>query len=657
MSRSLLALVLGASAVAVYFPCLRGELIWDDHYFIEDNPFNRDAAGLAAIWTTFTAADYWPLTYSAFWVEWRLWGAAVLPYHIVNLILHLTTGMLLAEILRRLAVRGWWLTALLFVVHPVNVECVAWIAQQKTLLATALLFAATLAFVVARSCPGTWNACDTLALVAFVLALLSKTSVVTFPIALLGYEQLTRRIDRTAIVRAAPFFIAALVGGLLTVACNAAHGTDVVHDRGLAERIAGAFTAGWFYLGKALVPIDLCFIYPRWHIAPGSITAWLPAAAWAGSLAGVVALSRWIGQPLLAGVGWYLVMLVPALGLIDIYFLSFAPAADHYQYQSLPGVLAAVVHVLATVSEGPASSWPAAARWRRVAPWVAAAVTLALAIGAQSRSAAYVDAETIWTDTLRRNPRCELACNTLGAIFRDRGDNERAIALYRGAIAFGRQPATVALAETNLRGLLALLAYRAGRLREAASELDVLVMSPNFPPPHLTDQGFAAVLNLRGKVASLLDDEGTAVRSFAASLRRLRSGNDEAMAYCRLAAVRVASASEAMLEAGCAEVVNRFPGTHAAARAHHEAGVITQRRGDHELAVRHFEATLRIEPHAVDTLVALAASREQLGDLAAAGAACARALEVDPDRPAVRGLAERLSIAASAIDVGSDEPE
>lgn len=640
---------LAAAAWFVYAPALDGGFIWDDADFIFENPLNRDNGGLWKIWATFAAADYWPLTYSAFWLEWRLWGTAVRGYHLVNLALHVAAGGLLAAILCCLSVRGWWLAATLFVVHPVNVECVAWMAQQKTLLATTLLFTSALAYLRARSRPTVWNGGDTAALAAFVLALLAKTSVVAFPCALLGWEWLHRRIDRIALARTAPFFGAALIGGALTIACNALHETGTVHDKDLAERVAGAFAADWAYLLKAFVPKELCFVYPRWRIDPGSIVGWLPAAAWAAALAVVAVLPQPYRRPLAAGLGWYLIMLAPATGIVDIYFLSYAPFADHYQYQSLPGVLAAVVHVAAFTLSQLVAKLPAFATWWRLTGAAAcAAATMTLAIAARTRAYAYVDAETIWRDTLRRNPRCELAYNNLGAIHRDRLENEQAIACYREVIRLRGHTAVTAVAETNLRGLSALLAYRAGSLRKAADELDLLLEADHFPHRHLVPEAIAAVYSLRGKLASLAGDEATAARCFAASLRVLPEGNAEAAAFEQLTGRRAAAAGDdGALYAACSRVVAEFPDTHAAARAHHEAGLVARRRGDKETAAKHFQAAERTEPHAIDTLVAHAEVLADLGRTDNALDICARVFQIEPDRPDAVALARRLSGASA----------
>ena len=538
-----LVVVLATAACVVYAPAIDGGLIWDDvQVFVTENPLNRDLSGLVTIWTSFAAVDYWPLVYSAFWVEWQLWGEAPRGYHLVNIGLHIGAATVLALVLRRLAVRGWWVAALLFVVHPVNVEAVAWISQQKTLLSTALMLASGLLYLRAGQGSGRRPGGDLPALAVFTLALLAKTSVVAFPVALLGYEALERGISRATLMRLLPFFLVAILGGSLTIACNAAHDTGAVHDRDLATRVAGMGAAGWFYAGKAVWPVDLCFVYPRWDIDPRRAVDWLPCLAWIIVLTVAYRGIRSWGRAVLAGVGWYLLMLAPASGIVDIYFLTYAPVADHYQYPALPGLLALLSHGL-TVAAGRGIAW-LRGRWPgspilvgRLAHGavgvVGAVAVIALASGARGRAAVFIDAETLWRDTLRRNPRSDLAYNNLGALLRDRGDDAGALACYREVMRLPADSAAAAMAETNFRGLTALRAFHAGELPRAAHELDLLVAAPHFPHRHLVPEAVAAVLNLRGRIAVLLGDGQTAVRMFTASLEALPVGNLEAVAFLR----------------------------------------------------------------------------------------------------------------------------
>src|SRR5262249_47046133 len=147
---------------------------------LTDNPLIKASDGLYRIWCTTEAIDYWPVCNSTLWFEWRLWGLNPTGYHIVNLILHVTAALLIWMILSRLALPGAFLAGLLFAVHPVNVESVAWISQCKSVLAMQFFLLSILAYLHAEtpqpSAPAAmrwyW-----LSLAAFVLAMLSKGSV------------------------------------------------------------------------------------------------------------------------------------------------------------------------------------------------------------------------------------------------------------------------------------------------------------------------------------------------------------------------------------------------------------------------------------------------------------------------------------------------
>src|SRR5262245_51609360 len=128
------ALIVLLTAIS-YAPAMDGRFIWDDQSLITNNPLVKAPDGLYRIWLTSEAIDYWPLTNTSFWVEWRLWGADTRGYHLTNLSLHMTAAVLIWIILRRLSIPGGFFAALLFAVHPVNVESVAWVAERKNTLA------------------------------------------------------------------------------------------------------------------------------------------------------------------------------------------------------------------------------------------------------------------------------------------------------------------------------------------------------------------------------------------------------------------------------------------------------------------------------------------------------------------------------------------
>src|SRR5262249_8431303 len=128
------ALIVLLTAVA-YLPAMNGRFIWDDEALVANNVLVKAPDGLYRIWLTSEAIDYWPLTNTSFWIEWRLWGTDTRGYHLTNLAFHVVAAVLIWIILRRLSIPGGFFAALIFAVHPVNVESVAWIAQLKNTLA------------------------------------------------------------------------------------------------------------------------------------------------------------------------------------------------------------------------------------------------------------------------------------------------------------------------------------------------------------------------------------------------------------------------------------------------------------------------------------------------------------------------------------------
>src|ERR1017187_7694998 len=117
--------------VVTYLPALRNGFIWDDDDHLTANPAMTAPNGLRMIWSSLTVSRYYPLTLTTFWVEHRFWGLNPLPYHLVNIGLHALNGCLIFLVLRRLCIPGASLVAMLWAVHPVNVESVAWITELK----------------------------------------------------------------------------------------------------------------------------------------------------------------------------------------------------------------------------------------------------------------------------------------------------------------------------------------------------------------------------------------------------------------------------------------------------------------------------------------------------------------------------------------------
>ena len=178
-----MAVLLLCATLAAYSPALNGGLVWDDDGHVT-KPALQSLHGLGRIWFEVGATQqYYPMLHSAFWIEHRLWGDSVLGYHLTNVFLHVMAACLVVWIMRRLSLPGAWFAGFLFALHPVCVEAVAWIAEQKSTLSAVFYLGAAIAYL--RFDQTRRKTLYFYALGLFVLALLSKTVTATLPAALL----------------------------------------------------------------------------------------------------------------------------------------------------------------------------------------------------------------------------------------------------------------------------------------------------------------------------------------------------------------------------------------------------------------------------------------------------------------------------------------
>ena len=367
-ARALAALLILLTVIA-YLPAIGAGYVWDDDTLLTANPQMRSVAGLVQIWKGEQSRDYTPLTLSAFWLEWRLWGDDATAYHVVNILLHALSAILLWRILARLRVPGAWLGGLLFAIHPVNVASVAWIAELKNTLSGALFLGSILSWLVARGGNRRWLYVASLGL--FILASLSKGAVVTLPavliLCLLWHE---RKITRDGLLRILPYVLIAISTAMFTIRYQArAPHYDLLPDS-IAYRVSRAGAAIWFYLGALFWPAGLSPMRVPWLPNLRSPLAWAPALSAAGAFAILFWKRRSWGRPLLFGYAYWLVVVLPVLGFVWMALLQETPAADWWQYLAGPGIFACVA----------AGAALAARKWRIVAPLVVIALVLGVII-------------------------------------------------------------------------------------------------------------------------------------------------------------------------------------------------------------------------------------------------------------------------------------
>jgi hypothetical protein len=217
--------------ILVYLPALRNGFIWDDDSYVTENPTLRDLSGLRRIWFEMGAVpQYYPMVHTTFWLEYHLWGLNPVGYHLINVLLHATAAILLWQVLQRSQIRGAWLAAVIFALHPIEVESVSWVTECKNVLSAVFYFAAALAYLrfdalmeAGGSNRQRW--CWYLgALLLLLAALLSKTVTGSLPAALLLLCCWKKgRVHWGDTLPLLPFFVLGAGLGLLTAEMEKYH--------------------------------------------------------------------------------------------------------------------------------------------------------------------------------------------------------------------------------------------------------------------------------------------------------------------------------------------------------------------------------------------------------------------------------------------------
>ncbi|MDD9875248.1 MAG: tetratricopeptide repeat protein [Gammaproteobacteria bacterium] len=463
---ALAALALCLLVAVSYFPATYAGFIWDDLAFTSAKPV-QDLSGLWRIWFAPGSLDkeghYWPVLYSIFWLEHKLWGFHPLGYHLTSVLLHIGVTLLLWHLLKRMAVPGAWFAAALFAVHPLHAESVVWVIGRKDLLASAFYLAAVLAYIRFTEERRRGHYLGALGL--FMLGLLSKSIVITLPAALLLWHWWRRgRITAADLARALPFL---LVGLTVTVFDWLSYKDleSIAFHYSPAERALLAAQSLWFYIAKLVWPADLAVIYPRWEVSTGNLLAWACLTATAAALAALYLLRRRIGRGPLAAVLFFAVTLSPTLGFVDYGYMQFSFVADRYQYLAGAGFL------ILTAA--------AAVRGVRALPGIsgkletrasALAVVPLLILGALTWQQAniYRDEGAFFTHITTLNPHARLAHYNLAREYMRQGRIEDAEAAFRDEYRFALEQKPVDQKRLGLAHLgLATIAEQRGQPEEA----------------------------------------------------------------------------------------------------------------------------------------------------------------------------------------------
>ncbi len=607
------ALLLMAAVVMVYWPALHGDFVWDDDTHISANQTLRSLKGLWDIWFQPGATcQYYPLSFTGFWIGYHLWGLNPLGYHLATVVLHGTVALLLWQVLKRLEVRAAWLAGAIFALHPVNVMSVAWMTELKNTLAGALVLGAVWAYlrfaglgIYETTAPEgkSWRY-GLLALAFFQLAMFAKTAVSFLPVTLLLLVWWKR--ERIVWRMACPLLAMSGIAmgmGLLTLHVEHLHGATGDEFRmGLLERVLVSGRSFWFYLGKLFFPYPLTFIYERWKINAGVWWQYGYPAATVGILGGLWLLRRRIGK------GFFVALLhfdltTSMLVLIQVlYMMRYSFVSDHWQYFGC-------MSVFAMTASGIAWSLSRQGMWARPSgTMIIAGLLLALATLSWRQCAMYASEETLLQTTIRRNPDCPMAYYNLGLVYFQHGRLDEAIAQYQKVLQFNPD-------ETDALNNLGSAFLQQGRLDEAIEHYQkALAINPDSAETHYN-------------LGNALFQQGRTDEAMMHYQKALAINPDSAMAHYNLgnALLQQGQMDEAMAQYQKALAIKPDY-----AEAHNNLGNVFIQQGRMDKAILQFQEALAIKPDYADAHNNLGSAFFQQGRLDEAVAQYQKALAIKP---------------------------
>ncbi len=425
--------VLVLATLLAYLPALPGAFIWDDDAYVTNNPLLTAPDGLTRIWfSAHSQSQYFPLVFTTLRFERALWGLNPFGYHLVNVLLHGLNAVLAWAVLRRLAVPGAWFAAAIFALHPVQVETAAWITELKNTESAFFFLLALLAWIkfIGRDTARPWRF-YALAILLYALALFSKTTACTLPAAMVLVLWLRKEsLNLPRVLQVAPFVLLGVGMGLVSVWWEG-HLGNFKEKFGLAfslpERFLIATRAIWFYLGKLIWPADLTFSYPRWTIDPRDPAQYVWAAAGVAVAVFLWRKRRTLDRGVMAAAVFFVALLSPLLGFFPLYTFYYTFVADHYQYLACLGPIALFA----------AGGFRLFARWRThplMQSAVAGLLLGVLGVLTWQQAGAYQNLESLWRDTLKKNPASWMAHSNLGMVLAARGDRVEAETHYRESL-------------------------------------------------------------------------------------------------------------------------------------------------------------------------------------------------------------------------------
>jgi tetratricopeptide (TPR) repeat protein len=636
-------LVLAAAVFLVFSPAFHGDWLWDDDTDITANPLTKSPTGLWAIWfQPGVLLDYYPVKASVQWLEWQLWNDDPLGYHLTNVVLHVVGACLVWKLLAKLGVKFAWLGGLIFAVHPVNVESVAWIAELKNTLSLPPFLLAMCAWI---DYDGQRRKRDYfLSLGLFIVAMFCKPTMVTFPVIILLYAWWKRRkIGWSDLQVSLPFFAVSLAVGALTLWIQQDNVTpaETLPTSGLSSRLALGGLSIAFYFFKCVWPMGLLPIYPRWVVDPPTLVQFWPWPL----LIGVIGWSwtrraDW-GRHVLLGFGFFLITLLLFAGFTTVAYMRFTLVMDHFLYIPIIGLIGLAMGGWGWLNE----------RMPPLRPYVlgvSAIIVGILAFGSYQYASVFVNQEAYWTYTLASNPDAWPAHNNLGEVYRHSGRIAEAKEQYEEALKLNPNYAE---AHNNLGIVLA----QTGQTDLALAHYhEALRINPNYAAVH---NNMGAVLIEKGQVQEAIEEYQAALSlnpNFAEVHNNLgnaffKTGHPQeaVVEYERALAISpkfiqvYANLGNVLLQSGHPDeaiewgqrAVRIDPG---GAQAHYNLANILLNAGHPLEALNEYQETLAIEPNSAAARNNLGICLSKLGRNEEAMAQFEEVLRIDPQSQQAR---------------------
>lgn len=423
----------------IYVPSLGNGFIWDDDTNLYKNPWVQKTDGLKDIWFSSKIYQYYPVNFTFFWLEHKLWGLDPTGYHAVNLIFHILNVLLVFWVVRKLYSRLAFPVALLFAVHPIQVETVAWITERKNLLSLFFFLSAILAYLRFDSTKRIRDYLLTAAM--FVLAMLSKPVAVCFIFFPALYKwwkdgAVSRREIRLSVVFAAIGLFIALLTLYLKYHNVGAQGRGF--DLTFLERLALSGRILLFYPHKIIFPFDFIFFYPRWEVNVNVWWQWLFPLAVILISAALFIYRKKIGRGALALAIFYLISIFPVLGFLNVYGMNFSYVADHFSYLSTPILLLLLCASLTSLSDRLKAriGFLSSNAYKILSRGIFIIIIIYMCAKSIELTKNYKNSRSLWLNLIRVNPRAWVAYSNLAAIYANTGRTEEALDSYKKAVAF-----------------------------------------------------------------------------------------------------------------------------------------------------------------------------------------------------------------------------